>query len=307
METVGSSETSINFYKTGRHRTIEDYTVRIPSLLIMSRLLGSCVCIPAAAGSGEVTASRKQARAVCRGISHDDIRCLVVSCWVARTPGLIERIAGSTSQTHDSPFLISNFAPSIYCRIAQCRTYFFMIFSPLSLFWKKYSRLMRSRCCLCVCLCIPPIVARQRLGKNPPIVAKLGRNFTAVTITRATIEVKSKQILYKPHRAWISGSHSGHYEKYGLLGCSTVMVRKEPDVSDKHYLHVHSRRVNQLIKKFWDELIAYFPWYDTGHIENAPSNNSSIVACVFITAVAFLTSCCLATTGGFLLSRCLAR
>jgi hypothetical protein len=29
-------------------------------------------------------------------------------------------------------------------------------------------------------------------------------------------------------------------------------------------------------KKFWEELIAYFPWYDTGHIENDASNNSSI-------------------------------
>jgi hypothetical protein len=49
---------------------------------------------------------------------------------------------------------------------------------------------MRSRCCLCVCLCIPPIVARQRLVKNPPIVARkrLGRNVTAVTNTHATIE-----------------------------------------------------------------------------------------------------------------------
>jgi hypothetical protein len=26
-------------------------------------------------------------------------------------------------------------------------------------------------------------------------------------------------------------------------------------------------------KKFWKELIAYFPWYDTGHIENDSSNN----------------------------------
>jgi hypothetical protein len=69
---------------------------------------------------------------------------------------------------------------------------------------------MRSRCCLC----IPPIVARQRLGKNPPIVARqrlgknaltvarqllgknlpvvarqrFGRNVTAVTNTHATIE-----------------------------------------------------------------------------------------------------------------------
>jgi hypothetical protein len=50
-------------------------------------------------------------------------------------------------------------------------------------------------------------------------------------------------------------------------------------------------------KKFWEELIAYFPWYDTGYIENDASNNSSIVACVFVTAVTFLPSRCLATTG----------
>jgi hypothetical protein len=37
---------------------------------------------------------------------------------------------------------------------------------------------MRPRCSVCVCLCIPPIVARQRLG----------RNVTAVTNTYATIE-----------------------------------------------------------------------------------------------------------------------
>jgi hypothetical protein len=47
---------------------------------------------------------------------------------------------------------------------------------------------MRSRCCLCVC--IPLIADRRRLGKNPPIVARkrLGRNVTAVTNTHATIE-----------------------------------------------------------------------------------------------------------------------
>jgi hypothetical protein len=76
---------------------------------------------------------------------------------------------------------------------------------------------MRPRCCLrvCVCLCIPLIVARQRLvksplilasqrlhkilpilgsqrlGKNLPIVARqrLGRNVTAVTNTHATTEL----------------------------------------------------------------------------------------------------------------------
>jgi hypothetical protein len=62
---------------------------------------------------------------------------------------------------------------------------------------------MRSRCCLCVCLCSPPsivarqrlcksslIVARQQLGKNHPNVARqrVGRTVTAVTNTNATIE-----------------------------------------------------------------------------------------------------------------------
>jgi hypothetical protein len=59
-------------------------------------------------------------------------------------------------------------------------------------------------------------------------------------------------------------------------------------------------------KKFWEKLIAYFPWYDTGHIENDASKNSSIIACVFVTAVTFLPSRCLATIEGFLPSRCLA-
>jgi hypothetical protein len=63
---------------------------------------------------------------------------------------------------------------------------------------------MRSRCRLCVCVsvCILPMVARERLGKyllivarrrlvtNPSIVAgqRLCRNVTAVTNTHATIE-----------------------------------------------------------------------------------------------------------------------
>jgi hypothetical protein len=59
-------------------------------------------------------------------------------------------------------------------------------------------------------------------------------------------------------------------------------------------------------KKFYEELIAYFPWYDTGHNENGESNNSSIVACVFVTSLTFPPSRCLATIGGFLSRRCLA-
>jgi hypothetical protein len=59
-------------------------------------------------------------------------------------------------------------------------------------------------------------------------------------------------------------------------------------------------------KKFWEELIAYFPWYDTDCTENEGTNNSSIVACVVVTAVTFLPSGCLATIGGFLSNRAVA-
>jgi hypothetical protein len=48
---------------------------------------------------------------------------------------------------------------------------------------------------------------------------------------------------------------------------------------------------------FWEELIAYFPWYDTGRIENDASNNSYIIACVLV--VTFLPSRCLATIGAY--------
>jgi hypothetical protein len=84
-------------------------------------------------------------------------------------------------------------------------------------------------------------------------------------------------------------------------------------------------------KTFWEELIAYFPWYVTDRIVNGASNNSSIVACVFLAGVKFLPTwgsnpgltdrlivgrnvtltltlprSCLATIGEFLPSRWLA-
>jgi hypothetical protein len=59
-------------------------------------------------------------------------------------------------------------------------------------------------------------------------------------------------------------------------------------------------------KKFWEEHIACFPRYDTEHMENDASNNSSIVACVFVTAVMFLSTRCLATIRRVLPSRYLA-
>jgi hypothetical protein len=59
---------------------------------------------------------------------------------------------------------------------------------------------MRSRCCLCVCVYIHPIVARQWLCKIPPIVARrrLGRNVTAVT----NIHEKIEELLDASFSVW---------------------------------------------------------------------------------------------------------
>jgi hypothetical protein len=62
----------------------------------------------------------------------------------------------------------------------------------------------------------------------------------------------------------------------------------------------------QLNKKLWEELMAYIPWYETDRIENDVSNNSSIVACLFVTAATFLPSRCLVTIGGFLPNQAVA-
>jgi hypothetical protein len=62
----------------------------------------------------------------------------------------------------------------------------------------------------------------------------------------------------------------------------------------------------EINKKFLEDLIAHFPWYDKSHIENDASNNSSIDAYVFVTAVTYLPSRCLAMIRGLLPNSCLA-
>jgi hypothetical protein len=78
-----------------------------------------------------------------------------------------------------------------------------------------------------------------------------------------------------------------------------LLRRREKVWSGLYWLRIlHSQMFNiYKNKKFWEELIAYFPWYDTGHIENDASNNTSVVACVFVTTITFLPSSCLAMMG----------
>jgi hypothetical protein len=74
--------------------------------------------------------------------------------------------------------------------------------------------------------------------------------------------------------------------------CETQDIRtKFWSDNPKEWDHLRDEGIDGMLilnKKFWEELIAYFPWYDTGHIENDASNNSSIVACAFVTAATFL-------------------
>jgi hypothetical protein len=81
--------------------------------------------------------------------------------------------------------------------------------------------LMRSRCCLCVCVSVSPIFARQRLG----------RNVTAVMNTHATIE----KFLDASFSVW-PVSYQGKYaissSQYLLFSLPLYLTENKPHI---HY------------------------------------------------------------------------
>jgi hypothetical protein len=105
-----------------------------------------------------------------------------------------------------------------------------------------------------------------------------------------------------PQHLTYTNNLNAHIRKYYKDIAAFIQYKNVYKVSAFQW-SVHFSQFNQNIrywnKKFWEELIAYFSWYDKGHIENDASNNSSNAACVFVTAVTFLPSCRLATIEGF--------
>jgi hypothetical protein len=99
-----------------------------------------------------------------------------------------------------------------------------------------------------------------------------------------------------------------HFSHLVLSDLFSTHISSSLSTNSLHFSWVRLHQDNNIFSnnKLWEELIAYFPWYDTGHIENNASNNFSIVACVLFTAVTFLPSRCLATIRRFLPARCLA-
>jgi hypothetical protein len=84
--------------------------------------------------------------------------------WLQRCPSVAVQLQGGGGGVISSPKILNE-------------TNTFLAYLPY--FEKNKSRLMRSRCCLCVCVSVYPlIVARQRLGKNSLILARqwLGKN-----------------------------------------------------------------------------------------------------------------------------------
>jgi hypothetical protein len=102
---------------------------------------------------------------------------------------------------------------------------------------------------------------------------------------------------------WVSSA--SNWLKVGTI-LRTCIAIKSIYASYNFLLYFQSTFLNfTKLNMFWEQLIAYFPSCDTGHIENDASNISSIDARVFVTAVTFLPSRCLATITGFLAIRCL--
>jgi hypothetical protein len=87
---------------------------------------------------------------------------------------------------------------------------------------------MRSRCCLCN----PPVVARQQLGKNPLIVARqrAGRNVTTVTNIHETIELlgASFSMWPVPYQGKYAIGSSQNFLFFKRNSCNTdvVFIRK---------------------------------------------------------------------------------
>jgi hypothetical protein len=79
---------------------------------------------------------------------------------------------------------------------------------------------------------------------------------------------------------------------------TTTDTQLDPSLLFKNH-GLSSQNTYTINNKFWEELIAYFPWYDTDRIQNDASNNYSIVARAFVVAATFLSSCCLATIGEY--------
>jgi hypothetical protein len=77
--------------------------------------------------------------------------------------------------------------------------------------------------------------------------------------------------------------------------------RNQPEISDSQLLSRWILAYIYLLKarSSGKNYSSIFPWYDTDLIEKDTSNNSSIVACVFVAAVMFLQSRCLATMWGY--------
>jgi hypothetical protein len=137
-------------------------------------------------------------------------------------------------------------------------------------------------------------IALLNEGYEPHSVPPLGQSpdCSLTFLPRSHSRSGEKLLSLQPDANWVNPPITQQPEETSA-GVTSVL----PPATNKH--------LNASENKFWEELISYFPWYGTGHIENA-SDNSSIVACVFVTTVTFLPNRCLATMRGFLPSRCLA-
>jgi hypothetical protein len=85
-------------------------------------------------------------------------------------------------------------------------------------------------------------------------------------------------------------------EQYSYTSTPTpVFLARVLIKETENFVLFYKRREKIHNKNFWEEPIAYFPSYNTYRIENYVFNNSSIVPCVFVVAVKFIPSRCLAT------------
>jgi hypothetical protein len=99
------------------------------------------------------------------------------------------------------------------------------------------------------------------------------------------------RINFWTSKFWHTKIDIGYYALYSVVRIGTILFRDRI---------LSNRNIKGLIenKRFWEELTAYFPWYDMDNIENKTIDISYIVVCEFVAAVIFLASRFLATIRG---------
>jgi hypothetical protein len=99
---------------------------------------------------------------------------------------------------------------------------------------------------VCVCLCIPPIVARQRLGKK----------VSALTNIHATIKELSERVVFYAVRVVSKESRELVLPRTYCFTSETLVQNSKGSVTIRYYLWYELCVERKMCRELWQEVVA---------------------------------------------------